>query len=145
MKLLVINGPNLNMLGKREKSVYGEKSYKELLAYIKGTSKEFKVKTCVKQYNGEGEIVTAIQKALGKYDGVIINAGAYTHTSIAIPDALRCLSVPVAEVHLSDINNREEYRKHSYISETASFFVCGKGFEGYREAILFFVHNGEKL
>ena len=145
MKLLVINGPNLNMLGKREKSVYGEKSYKELLAYINGTSKEFKVKTCVKQYNGEGEIVTAIQKALGKYDGVIINAGAYTHTSIAIPDALRCLSVPVAEVHLSDINNREEYRKHSYISETASFFVCGKGFEGYREAILFFVHNGEKL
>ena len=145
MKILVINGPNLNMLGKREKSVYGEKSYKDLLAYIKKTSKELKVKTRVKQYNGEGEIVTAIQKALGKYDGVIINAGAYTHTSIAIPDALRCLSVPVAEVHLSDINNREEYRKHSYISETASFFVCGKGFEGYREAILFFVHNGEKL
>lgn len=138
MKLLVINGPNLNMLGLREQDIYGKNTYKDLVEYIKKTAESYSVKINFFQSNSEGAIVTAIQKAVKKYDGVIINAGAYSHTSIAIPDALRCLTVPVAEVHLSDISQREEYRKHSYISEVASFFISGKGFEGYKEAVEFF-------
>ena len=146
--IFVIHGPNLNMLGIREPDKYGNETYDMLISKITDyCHANFEDLECeFYQSNHEGALVDRIQQAyFEKADGIVINPGAYTHTSIAIPDALRCLSVPVAEVHLSDINNREEYRKHSYISETASFFVCGKGFEGYREAILFFVHNGEKL
>ncbi len=135
MKILVINGPNLNMLGTREKEIYGDESYGELVAFIKVTAKKEGVKVKVVQYNCEGKIVTAIQRARGRYDGIIINAGAYTHTSIAILDALRAAEVHAAEVHLSDIYSREEYRRHSYISEYAFASFVGKGKEGYAEAL----------
>ena len=135
MKVLVINGVNLNMLGIREKNLYGNKTYKDLVAYVKSACKERSVKVKFYQSNYEGDIVTVIQKALGKYDGIVINPGAFTHTSLAILDALKSVSIACAEVHITDINNREEYRKFSYVSEYAFKTVCGKGFDGYVEAI----------
>jgi len=135
MKILVINGPNLNMLGIREPLLYGNKSYKSLVEYIRQSAKEEKVKVTVKQSNYEGEIITFIQKAYKKYDGIIINAGGYTHTSVAILDSLKAVGLPTVEVHLTDITNREDYRQKSYISEYAFRTIKGKGFEGYGEAI----------
>jgi len=133
--ILVINGVNLNMVGIREKKLYGEQTYADLKKYIKNSAKEFGVKVKLFQSNCEGEICSAIQKAYKKYDGIVINAGAYTHTSIAILDALKAVAIPTAEVHLTDINAREGYRKRSYISEYAFTTICGKGFDGYDEAI----------
>ena len=138
MKLLVINGVNLNMLGKREPDLYGKQDYKALKKYIKQSAKEFGVKVDLFQSNYEGDIVTKIQKAPDKYDGIIINAGAYTHTSIAILDALKCADLLTVEVHITDIYQREEFRHHSYISLYASRVIAGKGFEGYRQAIEYF-------
>ena len=131
MKILVINGPNLNMLGIREKNLYGDKSYASLIKLIKSSAKEKKVKVKCFQSNYEGAIVTAIQKALGKFDGIVINPGAYTHTSVAILDALKSVNIKTVEVHLTDINNREEFRKFSYISLFAKKVIVGKGFNGY--------------
>jgi len=142
LKILVINGANLNMLGIREKQLYGEKTYKDLVRFVKGCAKENGVKVKVFQSNIEGEIVNEIQKAYGKYQGIVINAGGYTHTSVAILDALKAVAIPTVEVHLTDINNREEYRKKSYISEYAYLTVCGKGFDGYREAIISLKEKG---
>ncbi len=139
MKILVINGVNINMLGVREKAIYGEKSYKDLVKFIKKSAKELNVKVKCYQSNVEGEIVNAIQRARGKVDGIIINAGAYTHTSIAILDALKTVEIKTVEVHLTNINEREEYRHHSYISEVAQTSIVGKGFEGYKEALEYFV------
>ncbi|MBQ8426353.1 MAG: 3-dehydroquinate dehydratase, partial [Clostridia bacterium] len=110
MKILVINGANLNMLGIREKNLYGENDYKSLVKSIKGWAKELGVSVTCYQSNYEGDIVTKIQKALGKYDGIVINAGAYTHTSIAILDALKSVNIPTVEVHITDIHGREEFR-----------------------------------
>ena len=135
MKILVINGPNLNMVGIREKSIYGEKTYKNLLKTIKNYATEKGVKVELFQSNCEGKIVSKIQKGYKKFDGIIINAGAYTHTSIAILDALKSVSIKTVEVHLSDINSREEFRKFSYISLYAQKVIVGKGFDGYIEAI----------
>ena len=135
MKFLVINGVNLNMLGMREKHLYGSEDYKSLVKFIKASAKEISVSVKCYQSNYEGDIVTEIQRAYGVFDGIIINAGAYTHTSIAILDALKAVSIPTVEVHLTDINAREEYRKRSYISEYAIKTICGKGFDGYAEAI----------
>ena len=139
MKLLVINGVNLNMLGTREPNLYGKNDYKSLVKYIKTSAKNLGVKITCFQSNCEGEICTKIQKALNKYDGIIINAGAYTHTSIAILDALKSVDIPTVEVHITDINTREEFRHKSYISLYAKKMIAGKGFDGYKEAIEYFV------
>lgn len=135
MKILIINGVNLNMLGVREPLLYGNSTYKDLINSIKAHAKRKGVKVKCFQSNSEGDICTAIQKAYKKYDGIIINAGAYTHTSIAILDALKSVSIPTVEVHITDINTREEFRKLSYISLYAKKFIAGKGFEGYNLAI----------
>lgn len=135
MKILVINGVNLNMLGVRERNLYGNKTYKDLIKFIKRECNDKPVKLKFYQSNYEGDIVTVIQKAMGKYDGIVINPGAYTHTSLAILDALKSVSIPCAEVHITDVKNREEYRKFSYVSEYAFVTICGKGFDGYVEAI----------
>lgn len=135
MKILVINGPNLNMLGVREPDIYGKKTYKDLYALIKDHAKQNQVKVEIFQSNSEGEIVTKIQKAHDKFDAIVINAGAYTHTSVAILDALKSVDILTVEVHISDINSRDEFRKFSYISLFAEKAIVGKGFNGYLEAI----------
>ncbi len=135
MKILVINGVNLNMLGIREPALYGKKDYKSLVAEIKAHAKEIGVKVTCVQSNYEGEIVEYIQRALARYDGIVINPGAYTHTSVAILDALKAVQIPTVEVHLTDVDAREEYRKVSYVSEYAFLRVTGKGFLGYLEAL----------
>ncbi|MDD4838446.1 MAG: type II 3-dehydroquinate dehydratase, partial [Synergistaceae bacterium] len=114
MKILVINGPNLNMLGIREPEIYGEKTLGDLIEYVIDYCKPRDIKVEFYQSNHEGDIIDAIQEALGKFDGIIINPAAYTHTSIAIPDAIKAVNLPAVEVHLSDITAREEFRKISY-------------------------------
>ena len=138
MKLLVINGVNLNMLGIREPNLYGKNNYKSLLKFIKSNCKTLGVKVECYQSNYEGDIVTKIQKSLGRIDGIIINPGAFTHTSVAILDSLKAVNIPTVEVHLTDISAREEFRKHSYVSLYAQKTIAGKGFEGYLEAIKYF-------
>ena len=135
MKITVINGPNLDMLGIREKELYGNKDYKTLVKFCKEEGKERGIKTECYQSNCEGKIIDKIHSCYGKTDGIIINAGGYTHTSVAILDALKAVNIPTVEVHLTDINGREEYRKRSYISEYAEKTICGKGFDGYAEAM----------
>ena len=135
MNILVINGSNLNMLGIREPKLYGSETYADLVSFIERTAQGLKLKVTCFQSNHEGEIVTAIQNALGKFDGIIINAGAYSHTSIAILDALKTVNIPTVEVHLTDISKREDFRKFSYVSLHAQKTICGKGFEGYKEAL----------
>lgn len=135
MKLLVINGPNINMLGRREKSIYGEKSYEDLLAFIKAVCAEKDVEVRCFQSNHEGDIVDEIQAAPGNFDGIVINPAAYTHTSVAILDALRAALLPAVEVHLSDISAREDFRRVSYAGLACVKTFCGMGFEGYRQAI----------
>lgn len=139
--ILVINGPNLNMVGIREKNLYGSNTFKDLQKYIKQSAKELGLKIKLFQSNSEGDIVTKIQKAYKKFDGIVINAGAYTHTSVAILDALKAVSIPTCEVHLTDINNRDEFRKKSYISLYAEKNIVGKGFLGYKEALEYFANK----
>ena len=135
MKILVLNGVNLNFTGIREKDIYGDKSYNALVRTIKAHAAMRGVNVKIRQSNHEGVLVDEIQKAYKKYDGIIINAGAYTHTSIAILDALKAVNLPTVEVHLSDISIREDFRKFSYISLYAKKVITGKGFDGYLEAI----------
>ena len=135
MKILVINGPNLNMLGIREPALYGKKDYNALVKTIEDYAGKKGVEVTCLQSNYEGEIVTWIQEAYNNYDGIVINAGAYTHTSVAILDALKSVGIPTAEVHLTDIYTRDEFRKFSYISLYAQKIIVGKGFDGYLEAI----------
>lgn len=137
MKLLIINGPNLNLLGLREPAIYGSQNFASLCEFIGKVCEDEGIEYKLFQSNHEGAIVDEIQAAYGVFDGIVINPAAYTHTSVAILDALKAVAIPTAEVHLSDINAREEFRRHSYISLAAKKTVCGKGFEGYREAILF--------
>ena len=134
-KILVINGPNINLLGLREPEIYGDRSYGDLLAFIEKAAREAGLEVCCFQSNSEGAIVDEIQQAYGRYDGIVINPAAYTHTSVAIPDALKAVGIPAVEVHLSDITKREAYRRISYTSEACAATVAGKGFEGYREAM----------
>ena len=141
MKILVINGVNLNMVGIREPELYGKSDFKTLVKTIVNEGKKLGVKVTHFQSNSEGDICTKIQKAYDKYDGIVINAGAYTHTSVAILDALKAVALPCVEVHLSDINAREEFRKHSYVSLIAKKTICGLGFEGYHEALKYFASN----
>jgi len=134
-RILVINGPNINMLGVREPEIYGEKDYNDLLRFITAVAKEAGLDVQCFQSNSEGAIVDKIQQAYGLFDGIIINPAAYTHTSIAIPDALKAVGIPAVEVHLSDIKEREAYRSISYTSEACEKMISGKGFDGYAEAI----------
>ena len=137
-RILVINGPNINMLGLREPEIYGTETFAGLLAFIETAAGAAGFMVDCFQSNSEGAIVDAIQAAYGKYDGIVINPAAYTHTSVAIPDALKAVGIPAVEVHLSDIGLREAYRRVSYTSEACRATIMGKGFEGYREAIDFF-------
>lgn len=141
MKILVINGPNLNMLGIREPAIYGRKTYADLVNFVKESAAALSVEVDCVQFNGEGEIVTAIQQAYSRYDGIVINAAAYTHTSVAVLDALKAVGLPTAEVHLSDINAREDFRKFSFVSLYAQKVICGKGFDGYAEALIWLAEN----
>ena len=136
MKFLIINGPNLNMLGIREKNIYGSETYEGLLDFIREVCKKEDIEADFFQSNHEGAIVDEIQRAYGLYDGIVINPAAYTHTSVAILDALKAVSIPACEVHLSNIYEREEFRHHSFISAACLKTFYGMGFEGYREAIL---------
>ena len=138
MKLLVINGPNLNFLGIREPDIYGAQTFSQLLSFVEKVCEEEQIKVECFQSNHEGAIVDAIQQAyLNQVDGIVINPAAYTHTSVAILDALKAVCIPAVEVHLSDIYEREEFRHVSYPSLVCKKSIYGKGFEGYREAILF--------
>jgi len=137
LKILVINGPNINMLGIREPEVYGNKTYADLLEFIKNISEELNIEVECVQSNHEGVIIDTIQNALGKYDGIVINPAAFTHTSIAILDALKSVSLPAIEVHLTNINDRESFRHHSYTSLACEKVFSGKGFDSYKEAIHF--------
>lgn len=144
MKLLILNGPNLNMLGIREPEIYGKKTYYDLVEYCEEVCKEKNIEVEVLQSNHEGELVDIIQEAYNSFDGIVLNAGAYTHTSIAILDALKAVGLPTVEVHLSDIDSREEFRKTSVIRGACVKTICGLGFEGYKEAILYLLENYEK-
>ena len=135
MKLLVINGPNINMLGIREKDIYGAKTYQDLIAYIMEYCAQAEIKADFFQSNHEGAIVDAIQGAYQRYDGIVINPAAYTHTSVAILDALKAVALPAVEVHISDIDSREEFRRRSYIRDACIDTFSGFGFAGYRMAI----------
>lgn len=137
MKFLVINGPNINMLGIREPGIYGSESYEQLVEFIKKSCDELGVECECRQSNHEGDIVDMIQSAYGVFDGIVINPAAYTHTSIAILDALKAVNIPTAEVHISDISQRDEFRQFSYVSLVAQKTICGLGFEGYRQAVIF--------
>ena len=138
MKILVINGPNLNMLGIREPDIYGKQDFAALEKFIRDSAEALSLSVSLFQSNHEGEIVDIIQSAYGVYDGIVINPAAYTHTSVAILDALKAVGIPTIEVHLSDINEREEFRRHSFVSMVAKKTVCGLGFEGYRVALEYF-------
>ena len=138
MNILVINGPNLNMLGIREPDIYGDKSFDALQKFIRKSAEELGHSVTLFQSNHEGEIVDIIQSAYGIFDGIVINPAAYTHTSVAILDALKAVGIPTVEVHLSDINSREEFRKFSYVSLVAKKTICGLGFDGYRLALEYF-------
>ena len=136
MNILVINGPNLNLLGLREPSIYGKQDYAALEQYIKDVCKVENIAVEIMQSNHEGVIVDAIQNALGNYDGIVINPAAYTHTSIAILDALKAVALPAVEVHLSDVSVREPFRQISYAGMACIKTFMGEGFEGYKKAIL---------
>lgn len=135
MKILVINGPNINMLGIREKEIYGSGSYDDLCAMIKKHADEKNIDITLFQSNHEGDIVDEIQKAYKKYDGIVINPAAYTHTSVAILDALSAVKIPTVEVHISDVSKREDFRQISYVRLVAEKTIMGKGFSGYLEAM----------
>ena len=136
MKLYVLNGPNLNMLGIREPDIYGRQTYGDLLAYIRQVCAEENIEVECFQSNHEGELVDIIQSAYGKADGIVINPAAYTHTSVAILDALKAVALPAVEVHLSDIDEREAFRHISYPAMACIAQVKGLGFEGYKTAVL---------
>ena len=135
MKILVINGPNLNLLGLREPDIYGRRTYHDLIEMIRAEAEKLGVSVEFMQSNHEGALVDAIQAAYGVCDGIVINPGAYTHTSIAILDAVKAVGIPTVEVHISDPDAREEFRKVSYIRAACVASIKGHGLEGYLEAI----------
>lgn len=147
MKLLIINGPNLNMLGIREPEIYGYRTYRDLEEYLHACCQEIGAECSIFQSNHEGAIVDRIQEAYGRVDGIVINAAAYTHTSIAILDALKAVSIPAVEVHLTDVSAREEFRHVSYVGMACEKRYSGAGFESYKEAInyLYWRLSGEAL
>ena len=136
MKILVINGPNINMLGIREPGIYGKQSFADLLALLEQTAKEEKVTIDQYQSNHEGCLVDKIQQALGVYDGIVINPAAYTHTSVAILDALKAVAIPAVEVHISNVDAREAFRQISYAGLACKHTIKGQGLDGYRQAVI---------
>ncbi len=137
MKILVINGPNLNMLGIREPGIYGKNTYADLIALLEEAARELGVDLECYQSNHEGDLVDKIQWAYGKIDGIVINPAAYTHTSVAILDALKAVSIPAVEVHISDVDARESFRQISYAGMACIKTIKGHGFAGYREAMVY--------
>lgn len=137
MKILVINGPNLNMLGIREPGIYGKSTYADLCRLLEQTAKDLDMEVEIYQSNHEGDLVDKIQWAYGKIDGIVINPAAYTHTSVAILDALKAVSIPAVEVHISDVDTRESFRQISYAGLACVKTIKGHGFAGYQEAMAF--------
>ncbi len=134
-RILVINGPNLNLLGLREPALYGAQNFETLQASIREWAAGLALEVELFQSNHEGAIVDKIQSAYNVFDGILINPAAYTHTSVAILDALKAVALPVVEVHLTDISTREEFRRFSFVSLCANKTICGKGFDGYKEGL----------
>lgn len=135
MKILVINGPNINMLGIREPAIYGKNTFADLLALLEQTASQEGVTIDQFQSNHEGALVDTIQAAYGKYDGIVINPAAYTHTSVAILDALKAVGIPAVEVHISDVDSRESFRQISYAGMACVKTIKGQGLDGYRQAV----------
>ena len=135
MKLLILNGPNLNLLGLREPDIYGRQNYAALVRFCEDTCREADISCKVFQSNHEGALVDFIQAAYQRIDGIVINPGAYTHTSVALLDALKAVDIPACEVHLTDVNAREEFRKISYVRLACKKTFAGYGFDGYRMAM----------
>lgn len=144
MKIMVINGPNINMLGTREVGVYGESTYADLENYIEGYAEKLGVEAVVMQSNSEGDIIDYIHYSLGTCDAIVINPGAYTHYSYAIFDALKAVNLPTVEVHISNIHKREEFRHKSVTAPACMGQICGLGFRGYTLAIDYLIENVNK-
>ena len=139
MKILVINGPNINMLGIREPNIYGKQTFHDLLDLLKQTAMDLGIEIQQFQSNHEGALVDKIQSAYGVFDGIVINPAAYTHTSVAILDALKSVAIPAVEVHISDVNSREAFRQISYAGLACEKTIKGQGLDGYRQAICYLV------
>ena len=144
MNILILNGPNLNMIGKREPEIYGTKTYDDLENYLKDLGKEYSVELDIKQSNLEGILIDLLHYGNDRFDGVILNAGAFTHYSYALYDAIKSIQIPVVEVHLSDINNREKFRKKSVIRDACITHIMGLGFRSYEEGIKYLIKEGVK-
>ncbi len=145
MRILVINGPNMNLLGIRQPEIYGRATYQDLLSMIREEAERLGVEVEFFQSNHEGALVDAIQGALGKADGIVINPAAYTHTSVALLDAVKAVGIPTVEVHVSDPDSREEFRRVSYIRSACTATIRGHGLEGYLEALRLLVHPTHPL
>lgn len=141
MKILVLNGPNINMLGIREPEIYGKQTFFDLLQLLETTADHYQIEVTQYQSNHEGQLVDQIQAAYGQYDAIVINPAAYTHTSIAILDALQAVGLPAVEVHISDIRMRESFRQISYAGMACEKTICGQGIEGYRHAIDYLIEK----
>lgn len=141
MKILVINGPNLNFLGIREPDIYGKNTFADLLRLLSAWAEELGVEVEQYQSNHEGDLVDKIQQAYGKFDGIVINPAAYTHTSVAILDALKAVAIPAVEVHISDVDAREPFRHISYAGMVCKHTIKGQGFDGYRQAMQWLVEH----
>ena len=144
MKILVLNGPNINMLGIREPGIYGKNTYTDLLALLEKTAREEGIEMEHFQSNHEGSLVDKIQEAYGRFDGIVINPAAYTHTSVAILDALKAVSIPAVEVHISDVDSREAFRQISYAGLACVKTIKGQGLDGYRQAMVYLKENFAK-
>ena len=146
MKILVLNGPNLNMLGIREPALYGTQNYENLCSMIKDYALEIDADVEIYQSNHEGCLVDKIQQSYGVFDGIVINPAAYTHTSVALLDALKAVAIPAVEVHISDVSKREDFRQISYVRHYCEKTIAGKGFDGYIEAMKYLVEKyGESI
>lgn len=144
MNILVLNGPNINLLGLREPDIYGKADFQALLSLLRETGASLGVRVDQFQSNHEGALVDAIQQAYGVYDGIVINPAAYTHTSVAILDALKAVALPTVEVHLSDVKSRDDFRQISYARLACEKTIMGLGFQGYVEAIRYLVDKYQK-
>lgn len=141
MKILVLNGPNINMLGIREPDIYGRQTFQDLLGLLAHTAKELAVEVEQYQSNHEGDLVDKIQSAYGNTDAIVINPAAYTHTSVAILDALKSVGIPAVEVHISDVDSREDFRQISYAGLACEKTIKGQGLDGYRQAIAYLIEK----
>ena len=141
MRILVLNGPNINMLGVREPKIYGKQTFSDLLTLLQNTATEYNIDLLQYQSNHEGDLVDKIQEAFGQFDGIVINPAAYTHTSVAILDALKAVAIPAVEVHISDVDSREPFRQISYAGMACEKTIKGQGLDGYRQAIAYLVEK----